>query len=201
MDRPTQSAENASDLDDLVGRLRAQPPSCGRVRLVAIDGHAGSGKSGFAQRLAHALGDAPILHIDDLATHDEFFGWTDRLRDQVLTALARDRTADYGIYDWTARAFTTVGHLAPAPVVLLEGVGTGRRDLRPWLSHLLWMELDADESWRRGRRRDGPGLSEFWDAWIMAECDHFASDPSRPHADLLITQRDGGYGFAPTARS
>ncbi|MFI9630144.1 uridine kinase [Streptomyces sp. NPDC052042] len=182
-----------NDLSSLAARLRALAPSCGPVRLVAVDGHAGSGKSTFASRLAAALGGAPVLRLDDLATHTSFFTWTDRLREQVLDPLSHGERARYAPYDWNARTFGPARSLDPAPVVLIEGVGAGRRALRPCLARLLWMDLPADESWARGRHRDGPALSAFWDAWTAAETEHFSADPSRPHADALVRQLPVGY--------
>ncbi|WP_052868229.1 uridine kinase family protein [Streptomyces niger] len=204
-------------LGALAARLRALPPSCGPVRLVAVDGHAGSGKSTFAGRLAATLGEAaaagtgagvraeeaaatgsprsggpatavPVVHLDDLATHEELFAWDGRLREQVIEPFSAGRSARYGVYDWVERRFARERTLAPAPIVLLEGVGAGRRALRPHLACLLWMELAEDTAWSRGRRRDGPQQAAFWDGWIPAERAHFAVDPSRPYADLLVTQ-------------
>ncbi|MEV6140719.1 hypothetical protein [Streptomyces sp. NPDC051992] len=184
-----------NDLSLLAARLRALAPSCGPVRLVAVDGHAGSGKSTFTARLAAALGDAPVLHLDDLATHESLFTWVDRLREQVLGPLERGERARYAPYDWTARRFGAPRGLEPAPVILIEGVGAGRRALRPQLARLLWMDLPAAESWERGRRRDGPALSEFWDGWTAAETEHFSADPSRRHADTLVRQLPMGYAL------
>ncbi|MEU2658998.1 hypothetical protein ABZ615_27230 [Streptomyces sp. NPDC007325] len=185
------------DLDRAARALRRLPPSLGPVRLVAVDGHAGSGKSTLAGRLAAALGGAPVLRLDDLATHDELFAWTGRLREQVLEPLERGATARYHPYDWTLRRFGPARELPPAPVVLVEGVGSGRRELRPWLAWLLWMERPAGASWDRGRRRDGPEQAEFWDGWVMAETRHFAEDPSRPFADTLVRERNEGYDWLP----
>ncbi|MFJ1598983.1 uridine kinase [Streptomyces sp. NPDC088261] len=185
------------DLTDLAAALCALPPSCGPVRLVAVDGHAGSGKSTFAARLADALGGAPVLRLDDLATHEELFAWLPRLLDQVIDPLARGTSARYAPYDWTRRRFGKPRLLAPAPVVLIEGVGAGRRTLRPYLARLLWMERGAEESWRRGRRRDGPAQTRFWDGWTVAETSHFAADPSRPFADALVREVREGYVVSP----
>ncbi|MBT2492217.1 hypothetical protein J7E96_27630 [Streptomyces sp. ISL-96] len=184
-------------LDLLAQSLRALPPSCGPVRLVAVDGHAGSGKSTFAARLAAVLGGAPVLHLDDLATHDELFEWTGRLREQVTGPLSRGESARYAPYDWTLRRFGPAQPLAAAPVVLIEGVGAGRAAVRPDLARLLWMEMGADESWARGRRRDGPAQAGFWDGWTAAEIRHFAADPSRPYAELLVRQCQEGYEWLP----
>lgn len=186
-----------ADLDALARRLRALPPSCGPVRLIGVDGHAGSGKSTFAGRLSAALGGVPVVHLDDLATHEELFEWTERLSTQVLLPLSAGRTAHYGTYDWVRRRFDREEELPAVPVALVEGVGAGRRALRPYLACLLWMEVPAHTSWERGRLRDGPGLSGFWHGWVRAEQRHFATDPSRPHADLLVRQLAEGYAVLP----
>lgn len=185
------------DLDRAARALRRLPPSLGPVRLIAVDGHAGSGKSTLARRLAAALGGAPVLRLDDLATHEELFAWTDRLRAQVLEPLGRGETARYHPYDWNLRSFGAARPLPAAPVVLVEGVGTGRRELRPHLAWLLWMERSAGASWERGRHRDGPEQAEFWDGWVVAETRHFAEDPSRPFADTLVRERSEGYDWLP----
>ncbi|RSS79529.1 uridine kinase [Streptomyces sp. WAC06614] len=177
----------------LAARLTALAPSLGPVRLIGIDGHAGSGKSTFAERLAGALGGAPVLHLDDIATHTELFDWTGRLRRQVLEPLAAGRAAHWAPYDWAARRFGPERVLEPAAVLLVEGVGAGRRELRPHLAHLLWMETPRALAWSRGRRRDGSELAAFWDGWERAERAHFADDPSRPYADTLVRQSCTGY--------
>lgn len=190
---PTPCHTSGIAIQDLAARLRRLPPSLGPVRLIGVDGHAGSGKSTFAGRLAAALGGAPVLHLDDIASHDRLFAWTDRLLTQVIRPLARGESGHYTPYDWRARAFGPPRPLPAAPVVVMEGVGAGRREVRPHLARLLWMELPREESWERGRRRDGAEQREFWDGWVEAERAHFAVDPSRPHADLLVLQTRQGY--------
>jgi len=147
--------------------------------------------------LARALDDAPVLHLDDIATHDQLFDWTGRLLTQVVEPLRRGGTAHYRPYDWHARAFGPPRALPAAPVVVIEGVGAGRRALRPHLARLLWMELEHEEAWARGLRRDGPELRDFWRGWVAQEREHFADDPSRPFADLLVRQGPDGYLVLP----
>ncbi|GGT47029.1 uridine kinase family protein [Streptomyces purpureus] len=184
-------------LDRPAARLRALPPSCGPVRLIAVDGHAGSGKSTFATLLSAALGGAPVLRLDDLATHEELFSWTGRMLAEVIEPLSRGERALYHPYDWNLRRFGPPRALPAEPVVLVEGVGAGRRALRPYLARLLWMERGPEESWARGRHRDGPAQSTFWDGWTVAETRHFAGDPSRPYADALIRECPEGYEWLP----
>ncbi|MGW8063237.1 uridine kinase family protein [Streptomyces ziwulingensis] len=184
-------------MHDLAALLRRLPPSCGPVRLVGIDGHAGSGKSTFTGRLATELGGAPVLRLDDIASHDALFDWTGRLLSQVIEPLERGDTAYYAPYDWRTRHFGAPRPLPPAPVVLVEGVGAGREALRPRLARLIWMELPREEAWARGRARDGVEQGAFWDGWIPAERRHFAHDPSRPFAHLLVRQSEAGYEVLP----
>ncbi|MEU7379567.1 MULTISPECIES: hypothetical protein [unclassified Streptomyces] len=181
----------------LAAFLRDVPPSCGTVRLIGVDGHAGSGKSTFTGKLAAALGGAPVLHLDDVASHEELFGWEGRLLREVVDPLGRGATARYAPYDWRERRFGTARLLPPAPVILVEGVGAGRRALRPYLAHLLWMDLPREEAWARGRSRDGEQQREFWSGWVEAERRHFAEDPSRPFSDLLVRQLPKGYSVLP----
>jgi uridine kinase len=183
----------ARDLDGLARELRGLAPSCGPVRLVAVDGHAGSGKTGFSARLARALDGAPVLHLDDVASHDALFDWTVRVRSEVIGPLSRGVRARYGVYDWHRREFTRAGELPPHPVVLVEGVGAGRRALRPWLAAVLWMDLPRAESWARGMRRDGMDQADFWRHWKQAERAHFRADPTRPYARYVVRERGEGH--------
>jgi uridine kinase len=191
--------ENGLSLRGLAAALGMLPPSCGPVRLVAVDGHAGAGKSTLAGRLAEELGGAPVVHTDDLATHEEPFTWYDRFAAHILVPFAQGRDATHPVYDWTARRFATERTVPAAPVVIAEGVGTGRRALRPHLALLLWLEVGRPVAHARGMRRDGPALEHFWTGWSAAEDRHFAADPSRPYADLLVHQTGDGYRAVPGA--
>lgn len=177
------------DLTDVAAALRALPPSCGPVRLVAVDGHAGSGKSTFATRLADALGGAPVLRLDDLATHEELFAWLPRLLDQVIEPLARGTSARYAPYDWTLRRFGTPLLLEPAPVVLIEGVGAGRRGLRPYLARLLWMDRGAEESWRRGQPARRTGADR-----VLGRLDDGGDQPFHSGSLVAVRRRAGTGG-------
>lgn len=181
----------------LARSLRALPASCGPVRLVGVDGHAGSGKSTLAARLARALGGAPVVHLDDLACHGALFDWVDRLHTQVTGPLARGETARFEVYDWERRTFEGTATVEPADVVLVEGVGAGRRALRPLLARLLWRDVPEREAWARGRRRDWAALAGFWDEWTPAERRHFRRDPSYPFAHHLVREKGTGYEVLP----
>lgn len=154
-------------VDDLAARLRRLPPSCGPVRLVAVDGHAGSGKSTFAGRLADALGGAPVLHLDDIATHEELFAWTERLWDQVIEPLRLGRSARYAPYDWHERGFGPARVLPCAPVIVIEGwARVGARCAGIWRGWCGWScrrrrpGHGGGRGTERNRGSSGPGGSE-----------------------------------------
>jgi uridine kinase len=172
--------------------ILARPPRLGPVRLVAIDGPAGSGKTTFARRLSGALTQAgsraPQVHVDDLLA-----GWGDlatfwpRLERWVLDPLRRGAEAAYRIYDWHAEAFreewTT---LAVPDVLIVEGVSSARAVVRPELTLSVYLVAERDVRLARGIERDGEALRPNWLRWMTEEDEHFARDDTMAHADLLV---------------
>ena len=191
---------------DLAGRVRRLPARWGPVRLVAVDGPSGAGKTVFAGRLAAALGGAPVVHTDDLLDgwDDQFTFWS-RLHEQVLLPLRAGRPGRYQRYLWHRRRFggppVTV---PPAEVVLLEGVSTARDVIRSGLSLSVFVTAPADLRLHRAVRRhvDTPGaeaadrvaLRAYLERWRIAEDAHFAVERTAERADLLVD----GASTAPT---
>jgi len=175
---------------DLAARILTTQPRLGPVRLVAVDGPSGSGKSWFAGRLAKAA-DVPVVHTDDLLDgwEDQFTFWT-RLEEQVLEPLRRGRRATYQRYLWHRRAFGGVPvTVEPAAAVLLEGVTSARRAIRPELSFSVFVTAPADLRWRRVLARDGSddvAFRAYLERWRAAEDEHFAADATAAHVDLVV---------------
>ncbi len=170
----------------LAGAVSARAPSAGDVRLVALDGYAGAGKTTLAAGLAATLGGAPIVATDDFACFDDFLGWAARLRSGVVAAFRAGRPASYPVYDWRRARFGPPATVPPAPVVLLEGVGAARGELDADLAFRVWVRAPRAVALRRARRRDGPGLDAFWRRWAAAEDAHFAADRPWERADAVV---------------
>jgi uridine kinase len=165
-------------------------PRLGDVRLIAVDGPSGAGKTRFALRLAEEM-DAPVVHTDDLLDgwEDQFTFW-ERLEERVLGPLRRGETAFYQRYRWDLGAFDPVPvRLDPAPVVILEGVSSARKVIRPDLSLIVFVDAPPELRLERALARDGDdslAFRAYLERWRLAENRHFAADRTRQHADLVI---------------
>jgi len=176
----------AEKFAELASRIRRSTPRLGEVRLVAIDGPGGAGKSTFAQRLSASLDDAPIVATDDFASWQDPLGWWDRLEREVLRPLARGKAARYRAYDWTRRRPGRWRQIPVSEVVILEGVSSSRRAVRDRLSFAIWIETPRDQRLARGLDRDGVVMTDQWQKWMAEEEAHFAKDPAADEADLVV---------------
>ncbi len=175
---------------ELAAHVQSRPPRLGDVRLVAVDGPSGAGKTLFAERLAAELG-APVVHTDDLLDgwDDQFTFWA-RLEASVLGPLRRGETATYQRYDWELAGFAGPSIIVPASgVVLLEGVSAARRVIRPELTMAVFVYAPPELRWERAIARDGDdslAYRKYLERWRVAEDQHFAVDETAAHADLLV---------------
>lgn len=178
--------------DDLAADLRRRPPRLGSVRLVAVDGPAGSGKSTFAARFATALrsgGDRVAeIHTDDLLD-----GWSDqvafwpRLEAWILAPLRRGEPGRYRVYDWHRKRFGRRWHPVAVPdVLIVEGVTAARRAIRPELSLAVFVTAEPSVRLARGLERDGEALRDEWRRWMAGEERHFAEDATASQVDLIV---------------
>lgn len=190
------SSDPAAVALDLV---RSRPPTLGTGpgagRLVCVDGPAGSGKTTLAGRIG-ALADAPVVHMDDL-----YDGWDGLPRvgaqlDTLLRPLAAGRAGSYRRYDWHAGAYAETVVVAPAPLLVLEGVGAGLAAYSSLVGVLVWVEAPPDVRLARGLARDGAEVEPHWRRWTLAEAEHFAADRTRERAHLVVD----GTGARPPLR-
>jgi uridine kinase len=172
----------------LAARVLAAPARLGAVRLVCVDGPAGSGKTTFAGRLADALGGgAGLVHLEDLYAGWTLSGAVARLSAGVLRPLAEGRPGTHHRYDWAAGRFDDEPVAVPLPrVLVVEGCGSSPRALDPWTSLRIWVEAPAPLRLARGLARDGADLAAHWRRWQQSEAAHFAAEDTRARADLRV---------------
>ena len=161
----------------------------GGIRLVGVDGPAGSGKSTFAAELGAALG-APVVGLDWFMVWTSLESWWPRVQDQLIAPLLRGEDARYQLRDWPADEFgDSLGEWAVqpwAPVIVLEGVGSTRRETIGQLAYRVWVEAPDAVRLVRGLERDGESHRPQWDEWIRMEAEFFPRDGARDRADLIV---------------
>ncbi len=172
----------------LVDDVLAGPPRYGRVRLVAVDGPSGAGKTTFAGKLVETFrargAKTALVATDHYATWDDPVAWWPRLVAEVLDPLAAGRPATYRPLDCPTGGPRPgpVRAVHPVDVVVLEGVSAGRASIRPRLSALCWVPgPDPETRLERAVSRDGEGIRGPLTAWQKFECGWFAVDLTSEH--------------------
>tara|TARA_R100000306_G_scaffold60561_1_gene60795 strand:- start:1423 stop:2106 length:684 start_codon:yes stop_codon:yes gene_type:complete len=177
-------ATEVTQYEALVDLILERP---GPVRLVAVDGPGGAGKSTFAARLEAAAADrAFVVHTDDFASAEEPINWWPRLKSSVIEPIVDGRTGRFRRYDWNQRALAEWIVVPRRPIVIIEGVSSSRLEWHNHLAFVVWMETAPDARLGRGLERDGDDMLDQWMEWMAAEDRHFDRDGARGRADLLV---------------
>lgn len=160
-------------------------------RLICIDGPAGSGKTTLGQDLADSAQpdqSATLVHLDDL-----YEGWEQdlgqvgpMLLERLLEPLLARLPAGYHRYDWPTSTYAEWVPVAPADLLILEGVGAGHPVLAEYRATLVWVEADPTLCLARGLARDGEGMRSHWLGWQRREADYFARFAIAEQADVVL---------------
>lgn len=160
-----------------------------RPVIVAVDGRSGSGKTTFATRLAQEVPGSVVVHTDDVAWHESFFGWDGLLAAGVLLPARQGGAVAFRPPAWLERGREGAIEVpAGSPLLVLEGVGASRVSLSPLIDVAIWVQSDREEARRRGLERDGgtPEAATFWDEWQAAEMPFLAADRPWDRADIVL---------------
>jgi uridine kinase len=181
-------AAQPADVEALATSALASTPRLGGVRLVCVDGPAGSGKTTLAAALAEALGTgAVVVHLDDL-----YEGWAglggvwERVADQILRPLEQGRPGRWQRYDWAAERFAEWRDLPVPESLILEGCGSAPRAVDGRANVIVFVEAPADVRLARGLARDGEHMREHWLRWMGQEEAEFVREGTRERADVVV---------------
>jgi hypothetical protein len=167
----------------------------GRPRVVAVDGRGAGGKTTLARRLAGAVPPAAVVHTDDVAWHHSFFDWADLLADGILAPARRGEAVHYRPPGWEARGRPGAIELpAGLDLLVVEGVGAGRRELASVVDAVVWVQSDPDEAKRRGivrdvaegHKEDEATATAFWDEWMAEELPFLADQRPWERACVVV---------------
>lgn len=76
---------------------------------------------------------------------------------------------------------------ARCTLVVVDGVGIGRRSLAEWFDALIWVQADRAVAWARGLARDGGAEHEaFWREWEAEEQPFLAANRPWERADVVV---------------
>jgi RecA/RadA recombinase len=192
--RPTSPTE----LHDLVVALPAPPTG---PRIVAIDGRGGSGKTVLAREIAATAArsgrSAAVVHTDDVAWYQSFFGWDELLAEHVLAPVRAGRGAGYRPRSWQDRGRPGgITVPADAALVVVEGSGSTRGSLAPWLDATIWVQVDTALAEDRLRERDGdtPEIRRHVAEWLREEEPFMLREQPWSRCRWVVgSTRDGGW--------
>lgn len=157
--------------------------------IIAIDGPAGAGKTTLAGEIkaACATKRVAIVHMDDL-----YGGWelsadfTARLL-TLVREISQGRAHQIQIFDWHQGRFNSTRTIDPVDIVILEGVGSGQSAIRPYLSALIWMDIEDSQGLTRVLNRDGESIRTQMLEWQNQQREHFLRERTRESADFELT--------------
>lgn len=186
------ASTSASEAARLVLDLATSRPATlgGKGLLVCIDGPSGAGKSTLAAAVAEAASadgvETRVVHLDDM-----YDGWDGLPRvpdqlEQLLSPLDRDAAGSYTRHDWHSGTPGDDVTVAPVPLLVLEGVGSGAARISPLTTVLVWVDAPTELRRRRGLERDGESFEPHWEAWAEAEAHHFERQGTRRRADVVV---------------
>jgi uridine kinase len=180
---PSESTGAAAAL--VLELASGRPATLGAGRLICVEGPAGSGKTTLGAELARRTG-AQLVHADDLMSGWRGLAAVGRQLTAVAEALAAGRPATYQHYDWEAGRYDRSVEVPPAPLLVVEGVGSGAAALASYTTVLVWVEVGEELRLERGLERDGGAMERHWRQFMLDERDLFARDGSRERADVLV---------------
>ncbi len=169
--------------------------------IIAISGFGGAGKSSAANQIGKLL-DAPVVCIDSFIRKDkpkEYSNWEvmdfNRLISDVIKPFKEGKNPVTFIPSrWEDGVILSEVALNHNGVLVIEGVGLLQPTLMPYYSYSIWIDTEAEEAFRRGKKRDREEYNnphdELWDG-LWKENDIQFYEKNNPHklADVVLDNK------------
>jgi uridine kinase len=158
------------------------------IKIIAIDGRGGAGKSTLANELGQTLG-VEILHTDDFASWNDSINWWPRFIKEVIEPIKSGaKKLNYKRSKWSEDH--NPGPVRNQPItsiMILEGVRSSRKELRPFLTYAIWVDTPIKVCLKRGLERDGPSTKAQWEKWFEEEDEYIKHDDPIGYANLKVS--------------
>jgi uridine kinase len=177
------------DVVAIAERVRKAHAWCGDVRVVTVDGLAGSGKTTIAALLSKELDNCPVINLDDLYegwTQDLNVGLAERVNAWILTPLRHGLSAQHPVFDWHEGRFASWREVPHGKFLIIEGVGAGHPGIALRAAFNIWVDTAHELLYDRVVKRDGERVGEDMRAWQMIEQVFFNNYKVRENADLVV---------------
>ena len=180
-------------MEDISQILSKIEPKVYETAFISIDGHGGSGKSTLARLLTEKLG-AEIIRTDDFASWNNPQHWWPEVIEKVFMPIANGAlTLSYEPTSWWEHHHPEpVTNQSITPLMILEGVGSSRKEFDEYLSYRIFVDTPKDICRQRGLERDantGKSRSELetmWQRWFDDEEAYIKRDNPKEKANLII---------------
>lgn len=158
-------------------------------KIICIDGPAGAGKTTLAGQLLRDFLDVNVVHMDDF-----YSGWnspinaelSNRIINQVLNPHLENKQIQFRKYNWEKGEFDQAETLNPKKILVLEGVGAGKRDIRTYADLLIFVDIEPAKGIERVLARDGEKIAEQMENWKEIQANYFESENTKRAADSII---------------
>ena len=161
----------------------------GRPALVAIEGRSSSGKTTLAGGIRETVDGAVVVHTDDIAWRYSVFGWDNLLASGVLWPARRGEAVAYRPPAWDIHGRPGAIELpAAARLLIVEGVGAGRRELAVYFDAIIWVQSDVNQTLARDRKRVAAGEinADAYADWMAQERPFQADQETWVRAHLIV---------------
>jgi hypothetical protein len=191
-------------LSAVVGAVVRRGPGrviSGRPVVLAVDGRSNSGKTTLAARICDVVPGAAVVHTDNIAWQHSRFGWADLLIDEILVPVRQGRAVSFRPPRWVEHDREGCIEVpAGCPLLVVEGVGAGRREVTHLTDALIWVQSDDRETERRVVARDrnpdsidmanipadGPPAEVRHREWMAEEIPFNTAQRTWERADIIV---------------
>jgi len=174
----------------LTGRSPVRP-AAGRPCVLAVDGRSSSGKTALAARIGGLVTGSAVVHTDDIAWQHSRFGWADLLIEGILVPVRQGGAVTFRPPRWAQHGRQGAIRVpAGCPLLLIEGVGAGRREAAHLTDAVVWVQSDENEARRRSLARvgapGGPQTAGHLREWMAEEIPFTAAQRTWERAGLIV---------------